>query len=304
LREKIEGARRKQLYSLLGRLPEHGRKIKAEKIAEENRERYALEKLVLDLNGIETVPAFFVKPCKGPKRFPVILYNHAHGGNYALGKDEMLIGRDSLSDPPYAEQLTSMGYAALCIDHWAFGERYGRTESEIFKEMLWRGQVMWGMMVYDSIKAIDYLSSRDDVNIMRLATVGLSMGSTMAWWTAALDTRVKVCVDICCMTDFDAIIESRGLDGHGIYYYVPDLLSHFSTTDINALIVPRPHLSLAGNYDLLTPPAGLDRVDSGMQNAYKDAGASEAWKMLRYDIGHMETAEMRVRVIEFLKKWL
>ena len=69
-------------------------------------------------------------------------------------------------------------------------------------KMLWEGQVMWGMMVYDSLRAIDYLVSRPDVDAARVATLGLSMGSTMAWWVAALDTRIKVCVDICCLTDF------------------------------------------------------------------------------------------------------
>ena len=56
--------------------------------------------------------------------------------------------------------------------------------------MLWHGQVMWGMMVYDSIRAVDYLVSRDDVDPGRIATMGISMGSTMAWWAAALDTRI------------------------------------------------------------------------------------------------------------------
>ncbi len=54
--------------------------------------------------------------------------------------------------------MTRRGYAALCIDTWAFGERRGRTESEIFKQMLWTGRVMWGMMVYDSLRAVDYLA--------------------------------------------------------------------------------------------------------------------------------------------------
>ena len=58
------------------------------------------------------------------------------------------------------------------------------------------------------------------------------MGSTMAWWTAALDERIKVCVDVCCLTDFQALIETGGLDGHGIYYYVPGLLKHFTTAQI------------------------------------------------------------------------
>jgi dienelactone hydrolase len=234
----------------------------------------------------------------------VVLYNHAHGGNYELGKDELLIGRKSLQNPPYAKQLAAMGWSALCIDTWNFGERRGRTEPELFKEMLWQGRVLWGMMVYDSLRAVDYLVSRPDVDAGRIATMGLSMGSTMAWWTAALDTRIKVCVDLCCLTDFQALIESRGLDGHGVYYFVPSLLKHFSTAQINALIAPRPHLSLAGNRDRLTPPAGLDRIDRELRRVYKSLGAPLAWKLLRYDIGHFETAAMRAEILAFLSRWL
>src|SRR5439155_5296405 len=117
----------------------------------------------------------------------------------------------------------------------------------------------------------------------RVATLGLSMGSTMAWWVAALDERVKVTIDLCCLTEFRALLDTRGLDGHGIYYYVPGLLKHFGTAEINALIAPRPHLSLAGNFDRLTPPVGLDRVDAALRAVYAEHGAADAWKLLRYD---------------------
>ena len=138
----------------------------------------------------------------------------------------------------------------------------------------------------------------------RIATLGLSMGSTMAWWTAALDERIKVCVDICCLTDFQALIAMRGLDGHGIYYYVPGLLKHFTCAEINALIAPRAHLGLAGNYDRLTPPAGLDRIDAHLRAVYRKARAPKAWRLSRYDCGHMETAAMRAEILEFLNEWL
>jgi dienelactone hydrolase len=164
--------------------------------------------------------------------------------------------------------------------------------------------VMWGMMVYDSLRAVDYLASRPDVDPNRLATLGLSMGSTMAWWAAALDPRLKVCVDICCLTDFEALIASQGLDGHGVYYYVPSLLKHFTTAQINALIAPRPHLSLAGNQDPLTPPAGLDRIDRELKQVYEALGATNAWQMKRYETGHFENAHMRTEIMAFLKKWL
>ncbi len=127
------------------------------------------------------------------------------------------------------------------------------------------------------------------------------MGSTMAWWVAALDPRIAVCVDLCCLTDFDALVESRGLEEHGLYYYVPGLRTRFSTAEINALIAPRPHLSLAGIYDRLTPPAGLDRIDAALREVYAAAGAPSAWRLSRYATGHVETVAMRAEVVEFLQ---
>jgi len=295
--------RREELYGLLGDLPGRDRPIEATLIGRESRGDYVLERLVLDLNGLESVPAYFVCPAdEGP--WPAVLYNHAHGSNYTLGKDELVSGRGGLQAPPYAQVLTARGLCALCIDTWAFGERRGRTESEIFKEMLWRGRVMWGMMVYDSLRALDYLVSRPDVVAGRVATLGISMGSTMAWWTAALDERIDVTVDICCLTEFEDLVQTRGLDGHGIYYYVPGILNHFTCADINELIVPRPHLSLAGNADRLTPPSGLDKIDRHLGAAYERAGVPDAWRLSRYECGHMETAAMRAEVLEFLDRWL
>ena len=296
---------RNLLYELLGDLPDRDRPISCTKLSEERREWYTVETLVLDLNGLEPVPAYFTRPHESSGRLPVILYNHAHGGEYEIGKEELLYGRGGLQKPPYAEAFARAGYAALCIDTWAFGERRGRTESTIFKQMLWHGQVMWGMMVYDSLRAIDYLVSREDVDATRIGTLGLSMGSTMAWWLAALDERIKVCVDLLCLSDFHSFLNKpQALDGHGVYYFVPSLLKHFDTASINALTAPRPHLSLAGNYDGLTPPEGLDRIDAVLRDVYAATGAPEAWQLLRYEQGHYETAIMRYEAMRFLQRWL
>jgi hypothetical protein len=292
------------LYGLLGILPDRNRPIAAEKLWEQEREHDILEKLVLDLNGEEPVPAYFLRPKQLTGKAPAILYNHAHGGKYQIGKEEVLSGRAALQNPPYGEVLTKMGCSVLCMDTWAFGERASRSEADIFKHMLWHGKVMWGMMVYDSLRGIDYLVSRPEVDPERIGTMGISMGSTMAWWVAALDTRVKVTVDLCCMTDFHELEKQKGWSGHGLYYYVPGLLNEFSTADINALIAPRPHLSLNGDQDKLTPVEGLIRIDEHLRKVYEEHGNPEAWKMIRYDVGHLETPEMRLETISFLQKWL
>jgi len=294
---------RAALRALLGRIPDKSGPVTELEKKCHSRDSYAVEELVLDLNGREPVPAVLVHP-HTPGPWPVVLYNHAHGGEYHIGKTELLSGRSSLQPRPYADELTGAGYAALCIDHWAFGERAHRSEMDLFKEMLWHGQVMWGMMVFDSIRALDYLCARSDMHHNRIATMGISMGSTMAWWVAALDKRVEVCVDICCLTGFSALLEHNGLRGHGIYYFVPDLLTHFSTSSINALIAPRPHLACEGALDPLTPRDGLNAVDVDLKREYQKYSRPEAWELFVEECGHEETPGMRRKVIDWLRRWL
>jgi acetyl esterase/lipase len=297
-------APRRELYALLGDLPARSRPISGKKRSEEERDGYLLETWDLDLNGIESVPAYLARPKGAGGRLPAVLFNHSHGGGYKIGKLEFVDGRSYLQPVPYAKELTGLGYVSLAIDHWVFGERSHTSEPDMFKEMLWKGQVLWGMMVYDSLRAMDFLVQRPDVDPARIATLGISMGSTMAWWLAALDERVKATVDICCLTDFQTLIAKKSLSAHGVYYFVPGLLKKFTTSQINALIAPRAHLGLAGLQDKLTPVEGLDIIDAELKRVYAEQGHPERWKLLRYDVGHQETAEGRREIVKFLKEHL
>lgn len=299
-------ASRNKLYSLLGRLPARNRPISAETVKTEDRGTFILEKLSLDLNGIEPVPAYLLLPKqpRGGRKPPLIVYHHSHGGFYGVGKEELLKPAPYMQQHAYGEALTERGYAVLAIDAYVFGERSGRSELSVFKEMLWQGRSMLGMMLYDAIRAVDYACTRPELDTGRIGTVGMSMGSTMAWWLGALDTRIRAVADICCLTDFHTLMKEGGLDRHGIFYYIPDLLTHYSTAQINALIAPRPHLSVAGVRDPLTPVLGLDKVEQELNQAYRSIGASDYWKLLRYDVAHEETPEMRKEVLDFFDRML
>jgi dienelactone hydrolase len=259
---------------------------------------------MLDLNGQQLAPAYFVLPENAKAKNPTILFSHSHGGRYNWGKEELLQGNTYMPETPYAETLAKMGFCVLCIDHWIFGERSGRAELNFFKETLWKGQCLWGMMVYDSLKAMDYLCQRPEVDTDRIGAIGMSMGSTQSVWLSALDTRVKACADICCLTDFDALIEDNGLDRHGIYYYVPSLLKYFTAAQINALIAPRAHFSVAGSKDNLTPVPGLHKIDEELKKVYASMGATDKWKLKIYETHHFETPEMRRDLLDFLRREL
>jgi Abhydrolase family len=288
----------------MGDLPDRERPLSATKRGEAERDGYVLESWELDLNGFEVAPAFLARPRALAGRAPAILFNHSHGGGYDIGKKEFVEGREYMQPVPWAKALTDEGWIALAIDHWCFGERNHTSEADTFKAMLWEGRVLWGMMVYDSLRALDWLAARPDVDPDQLGTLGMSMGSTMVQWVAALDERLRAAVDVCCLTEYRTLLEKKGLSGHGIYYYVPSLLKYFTAADVNALIVPRAHLGLAGLRDPLTPVEGLDIIDRELQRAYAEAGHPERWKLLRYDVAHQETPEGRLEALAFLRRYL
>lgn len=288
---------RQRLLALLGDLPPRDRVPEGRRLDIAPRDDAIVERWSLDLNGRERVPALLVSP---PSPRAVVLYGHAHGHRFDLGKEELIAGRPALASPPYAEALAGIGVAALAIDHWGFGERAGTHERLLNKRLLWDGATLWGMRVADTLAAFDWLSRDPRYATLPVITLGMSMGSTMAWWAAALEPRVAACVDLCCLAEFDALVAADADDLHGEYYFVPGLRQHFTAAAINALIAPRPHLSCVGDADPLTPPPGVASIDRAMRSAYAEAGAPQAWQQRVFPGGHIESPAMRAAVLAFI----
>ena len=299
--------RRKELWELLGDLPWQHKSGPAKVVSSEEHEGYILERLVLDLNGIDPVPALLLIPHKRQTPAPGLLYIHWHGGMYDLGKEQLLKGVQA--QPAYARVCAEKGLVTLAIDSWCFGERKHEEdgklgEEDAFKLMLWRGQVLFGMMMFDKLRALDYLASRPEVDARRLGALGMSMGATKAWWLAALDPRVKLCMDVCCLTDYDELIKLHGLKEHGIYYYVPSLLKRFQAADINELIVPRARLSVNGRQDPLTPAAGVEKIRDHLRPLYREYGKESDCHIELFDCAHVELPEMRTLIMEWMDRFL
>jgi len=299
--------RRKQLWGLLGDLPWQHRPGPARLVRTEKHEGYTLERMILDLNGQEPVPALLLIPDKRQTPAPGMLYIHWHAGMYGLGKEQLLQGVKA--QPAYAPICAEKGIVTLAIDSWCFGERQhladGHTgEEDTFKLTLWNGKVLFGMMLFDEFRALDYLASRAEVDPARLGVFGMSMGATKAWWLTALDPRVKLCLDVCCLTDFEELIKAHSLKEHGIYYYVPALLKHFQTAQINELIVPRAHLSVNGRQDPLTPPAGVEKIRDYLSPLYRTHGRERDCRIELYDCAHVELPEMRKLILEWMDRYL
>ena len=48
----------------------------------------------------------------------------------------------------------------------------------------------------------------------------------------------------------------------------------------------------------------LERIDQHLKVVYGALGCYDAWELKRFNVGHVETAEMRAAILAFLDKWL
>jgi dienelactone hydrolase len=268
------------------------------------RDGYVLERLELELEGAGTVRAFLTRPSGTGGRHPAILYGHSHGGRHEIGASELVDGRAYLLSP-FGPLLARAGYVTLCLDMPTFGDRHSVEESAAAKAHIWYGTSLIGQMISEQAAALTYLASREEVDPSRIGAFGISLGSTLAYWHAALDTRIRAVAHLCCYADYATLVELGAHDNHGIYLLVPGLLRHTSTGEIAGLVAPRPQLICLGEDDELTPPPSIERALAVTRPMYAAAGAPDALEVLvQPGVDHRETPEMHARVMAFLEREL
>jgi dienelactone hydrolase len=305
---------RAQLWKLLGALPPRPHVPDVKTLSREDRGDYFVEKFQFDNGAGATVPGYLLLPKTGPKKSPAILFCHRHGGYYDLGKEELFATNHFPPSP--GPTLAAHGYVVLAIDAYCFGERNGRgpdgpdekgQESEwtAAKFNLWVGRSLWGMIVRDDLMALDYLASRPEVDAERIGVTGMSMGATRSWWLMALDDRLKTGVPICCLTRGRNLIENGLLKAHGIYYFVPDVLTHLDSDAIVALIAPRPVLFMDGDQDINAPVDGIRAIQAAARPAWRLYGKEDNFQSVIYPgQGHLYTPEMWSRTLSWLDEQL
>ena len=307
---------RKKLWRLLGDLPD----LFTPEVTirqRQSKDGYKLERFTFDNGVADTVYGYILTPSKHKGRGPAILYHHFHGDKYKNGKQEVITKTFPKLDFATGEALVREGYIVLCIDAYAFGERRfqgpagekeeGRkTKVSLFKMFLWQGRTLWGMMVRDDLLALNYLISRPEVDHRRIAAMGMSMGSTRTWWTAALDERIWVAVSVACLTRYQNLIAQGRLKQHGIYYYVPNMLKEkIDTESVVGLIAPRPHLTLTGDRDGGSPADGVRMINAHQEYLYKLYGKPENFRGVLYKgVGHQYTPQMWKDTLDWLRKHL
>lgn len=251
--------------------------------------------------GGQDICGYYLPP-RSTTPAPAVLYCHAHGAAYDIGRDELVAGRPALTGP-YLQDLADAGYAVLCLDMPCFGTRATDTESALAKAYAWRGDTLFGRMLAELQAGLGWLAQQPGVDPARLGTLGISMGGTHACWLAALEPRVAASVNMCCLADLEMLVDSGAHDAHGPYMTVPGLIPVARTGQLAGLAVPRPLLTCVGLKDAFTPEAAFAQAQADITAAYGPAtDAVEVF--VSPDTGHEETPAMRAAVLAFLARRL
>lgn len=309
-RKKVETT----LTQLLGDIPPRPRNLTVQTVFKKQMNGYTLEKFLID-NGVDGwIPGYLAIPTNVKGKVPVILGMHGHGSS----KDN-IFGSASNTAQDVLALLIARGYAVMAIDSYFNGERRGTgpageretqargadQENSLFKLNLWFGRSLWGMQLRDEQIALDYLNTRPEIDSERIGAEGMSMGSTRAWWLAALDQRIKVVVGVACFTRYQELIEQRELKAHGIYYFVPGMLKHFDTEAVMGLIAPRPFLALTGDSDPGSPVSGMKTLEKKLDRVYSLYKEQDKFRSIIYpNTGHVYTDDMKIEMVDWFDKHL
>ena len=291
--------RARLLHSMgLSRLPERT-PLSPRLVGKIERSAYTIEKLIYEVRPGFPVPAHLYVPSTLSNQAPAVLYALGHG---------MLNAKLGLEVQMSCANLALQGFVVLVFDPIGQGERLGDWLDHGHLEPLLVGYSQAGLMVWESMRAIDYLVSRQEVDANRIGMTGASGGGLNTLYTAAVDSRVQVSVPVCYITTFLMMMtaerDRNWEDGADLCNQVPTVMAYSDMSDILGLFAPKPLCIVAGVEDPIFPIEGVRLVYRDTTRLYGLLGAADRIRLVEVDAGHGYDRTMREAAYGWFARWL
>jgi dienelactone hydrolase len=232
---------------------------------------------------------------RGPFAPVIAIPGHGRGVDDIVGIDEH--GDERTVKGPYAYdyaiQIVEHGMAAVAIEPMAFGcRRDAVTRAKglattacqpVAGSALLLGQTMIGWRVYDTMRTIDWIATRPELDAARVGCLGCSGGGTCTLFTAALDTRVRAALVSSSLNTFRDSIMSVS---HCIDNYVPGILNWAEMYDVAGLVAPRALFAEGGLRDNIFPIAATRASFERVKKIYEVFGAADFTDLEVFDGPH------------------
>ncbi len=270
------------------------------------KENYRVEHIVY-----ESQPGFFVTsslfiPKQRKEKSPAVIYVPGHIENYRDSAYQLIL-----------HNLVAKGFIVYAFDPVSLGERiqyYDDAKKESFvgratsehsyagTQSLISGISQARQMIWDGIRAIDYLCSREEVDTSRIGMVGSSGGGTQTAYIAAIDDRVLAAVPSNFITSLRRLLQSIGPQDaeQNVYGSISHGIDHADFITVRA---PKPTMILSSTRDFFSIQGTLETVEE-IKKAYEAFEKMENFAFYHDDVGHSVTQFKREKIYAFFQKHL
>lgn len=230
---------RSRLASLLNLKPGRGTPS-SQVLSSTARPEMTIEQFFFETEPGVRTPGWFLRPSSA-NRPPVILH---------IADD---CGNSLVEEPGSCDRILAAGYAICSITPRGLGiarprfphggPNYYSPISIVAERYSWAwlalGSPVAGQRVHDVLRAIDYLSARNDVKAAPLRVLGIGDSAIATQMAAFLDHRIQSLLLDGSLISFAALVDSPdySLD---FSWFVPEILRHMDLPDIAGGLAPRP----------------------------------------------------------------
>ncbi len=255
-----------------------------------DRGDYTVEKIVFESRPRFYVPAHVWRP-KGAGPFPGVAVPVGHW---------MQEGKLAVPMQGLGQALARRGYVALIYDPVDQGERrVAGMSHRLALPLMTAGECDLTYLLWDTVRALDVLEARPDVDRSRLAVTGCSGAGMNTCYLSFLDPRVKAAAPCCYFSTYESILATAN---HCEDNFVPGILRQGNMADVVALAAPKPLIALNATRDEIFPVPASEAALARLNLWYERLGAPAPMELFLDESEHDYSKPMRERCVAFLER--
>jgi len=303
--ERRQAAVHATILKLLDGLPEHRGPVPVRNFGVVPADGFRIEKI-----AFESLPGLFVTadvyvPATGAAPFPAVLITPGHEAAAKAAQYN------------WGANLARNGILAMAVDPMGQGERLQHYDPELEDSKLGQGTPEHGHAAFstlllgdpvaryfinDGMRAVDYLTSRKDVNPDRIGAFGCSGGGTATAYLAALEPRIKAAATACYITTYEELLRTIG--NQEAEQSIPGFLSaDLDFADWVELAAPKPYAIVSTTEDMF-PFAGARQSFEEAKRFYTLFGAGDRIQWITGPGHHGNLGPIADQIVAFFVKAL